>query len=51
MSETYHDRMIRPPAGVAPMVSLVRERNRLIPIPVGAAATVPSTASTEEDDG
>lgn len=41
MSESYHDRMIRPPAGVAPPVTYVRERHRLIPIPVGAAATTP----------
>jgi hypothetical protein len=32
MSERYHDRMISPPAGVAPQVAWVREGNRLIPV-------------------
>jgi hypothetical protein len=31
LSESYHDRMIRPPAGVAPLTAFVREGNRLIP--------------------
>lgn len=49
MREGYHDRMIRPTAGAAPMVSFVREGNRLIPIPVGSAATVPAPPERDED--
>lgn len=51
MPKTYHDRMIRPPAGVEPVVTFVRERHRLIPIPVGPAATVPPAPPSEEDAG
>lgn len=54
MSETYHDRMIRPPAGVAPMrrpaVAWVREGNRLIPVPVGQVAVRKGDEPGEERD-
>ncbi len=49
MSESYHDRMIRPPAGVAPAVTFVRERHRLIPIPVGPAAMLPASRQVKPD--
>lgn len=46
--ERYSDRMMRPDNG-PPRVDFVREGNRLIPIPVGSAATVPAPPERDED--